>query len=41
MPRGPLLIVDDDSQNLALVHRIPAEEHRSIFAPGGADALAP
>jgi hypothetical protein len=36
-----LLIVDDDSQNLALVHWLPAEDRRPSFAPGGADALAP
>lgn len=40
MSSDPLLIVDDDPQNLALMRQILAAHHRLIFARSGTEALA-
>ncbi len=40
MPCGPLLIVDDEPTNLAVMREILAKDHRLIFARSGAEALA-
>jgi putative two-component system response regulator len=37
---GPLLIVDDEPQNLAVMRQILGKEYRLVFARNGADALA-
>jgi len=40
MSRGPLLIVDDEPANLAILRQILQEDYRLVFARSGADALA-
>lgn len=40
LPGGPLLIVDDEPQNLAAMRQILADDYRLVFARNGADALA-
>lgn len=40
MPPGPILIVDDEPQNLAALQQILSDEHRMIVARSGAEALA-
>ncbi|NEV60799.1 response regulator [Thiorhodococcus minor] len=40
MSSDPLLIVDDDPQNLALMRQILAAHHRLVFARSGTEALA-
>ncbi len=39
MPYGPILVVDDDPQNLAAMRQILATEHRLAFARNGTQAL--
>lgn len=40
MPNGPILIVDDEPQNLAALQQILAHDHRLVFARNGVEALA-
>jgi cyclic di-GMP phosphodiesterase len=40
MPNGPILIVDDESENLAVMRQILSVDHRLVFARNGADAIA-
>jgi cyclic di-GMP phosphodiesterase len=40
MPNGPILVVDDEPQNLAAMRQILSDEYRLVFATGGAEALA-
>ncbi len=40
MRQGPLLIVDDEPQNLAVMRQILADSYRLVFARNGAEALA-
>jgi len=40
MTIGPLLIVDDEPHNLAVMRQILGQEYRLVFASSGADALA-
>ena len=40
MLNGPLLIVDDEPQNLAALRQILAPDHRLVFARNGAEAIA-
>lgn len=40
MPRGPLLIVDDEPGNLAAMHQILTDDYPLIFARNGTEALA-
>ena len=40
MNHRPLLIVDDESQNLAMMRQILSPEHALVFARSGEDALA-
>ena len=40
MPESPLLIVDDEPANLAILRRILSPDYRLIFARGGREALA-
>lgn len=37
---GPLLIVDDEPQNLAVMRQILSQDYRLVFARSGVDALA-
>jgi putative two-component system response regulator len=39
LPNGPILIVDDEPQNLAALQQVLCGEHRLVFARNGADAL--
>ncbi len=39
MPTGPILIVDDEPQNLAALRQVLADEYRLAFARDGAEAL--
>src|SRR5574343_388327 len=39
MPYGPILIVDDEAANLAILHQILKDEHRLMMARSGAEAL--
>lgn len=39
MPQRPLLIVDDEPANLALLNQMLSGEHRLVFASSGRDAL--
>ncbi|MCQ8105106.1 response regulator [Methylomonas sp. SURF-2] len=39
MPYGPVLIVDDEPANLAILHQILKDEHRLMLARNGAEAL--
>jgi len=40
MANGPILIVDDEPENLAAMRQILSGEHRLVFARNGAEALA-
>lgn len=40
MPTAPILVVDDDAGNLAVMRLILGAEHRLVFARNGTDALA-
>jgi putative two-component system response regulator len=40
MTQGPLLIVDDEPQNLAVMRQILSKDYRLVFAHSGADALS-
>jgi putative two-component system response regulator len=39
MSNGPILVVDDEPQNLAVLRQILAPQYKLIFATNGADAL--
>lgn len=39
MAHGPLLLVDDEPQNLAALRQVLADEHRLVFARNGTEAL--
>lgn len=40
MPRGPILVVDDEPVNLALMRQVLGGQYRLVFANGGRQALA-
>jgi CheY-like chemotaxis protein len=40
MTHGPVLIVDDEPSNLAILRGILRDEYRLMFARSGADALS-
>lgn len=40
MPKGPLLIVDDESENLAVMRQILSSDYPLVFARNGTEALA-
>lgn len=40
MPKGPILVVDDEPQNLAVLRQILSPHYKLIFATSGQDALS-
>lgn len=40
MPQGPILVVDDQPENLAVMRQVLGDDYRLLFARNGAEALA-